>query len=131
MVWFIRRSAGLLGRDHSPPQEPAPPQDATRSIPQSLYHACSAGRPYLEYRARNLAILNRHFDHVLAVSNRVSEIAVRHGDANNHHLPQRALGHVCPVEDLAQWQLKQPELFVSGVSNLPGLDTKKGLEKMF
>ncbi len=86
---------------------------------------------YLEYRARNLAIVNRHFDHVLAVSNRVSEIAVRHGDANNHHLPQRALGHVCPVEALAQWQLKQPELFVSEVSNLPGLDTKKGLEKMF
>lgn len=53
----------------------------------------------------------------------MSEIAVRHGDANNHHLPQRAIGHVCPVEALAQWQLKQPELFVSEVSNLPGLDT--------
>ncbi len=39
-----------------------------------------------------------------------------------HHLPQRALGHGCPVAALEQWRLKQPELFVSEVSNLPGLD---------
>ncbi|MGB4335207.1 MAG: IS481 family transposase, partial [Chromatiaceae bacterium] len=40
----------------------------------------------------------------------------------NHHLPQRALGHVCPVEALEQWRVKQPELFVSEINNLPGLD---------
>ena len=115
------------------------PLTAARAGTTSGCHAFNTPSPLprlfggstLEYRACNLAIVNRHFDHVLAVSNRVSEIAVRHGDANNHHLPQRALGHVCPVEALAQWQLKQPDLFVSEVSNLPGLDTKKGLEKMF
>ncbi len=41
----------------------------------------------------------------------------------NHHLPQRALGHVCPVAALEQGQLKQPELFVSEINNLPGLDS--------
>ena len=41
----------------------------------------------------------------------------------NHHLPQRALGHVCPVAALEQGRVKPPELFVSEINNLPGLDT--------
>ena len=46
----------------------------------------------------------------------------RYVNVYNHHLPQRALGHVCPVEALEQWRVKQPELFVSEINNLPGLD---------
>ena len=38
------------------------------------------------------------------------------------HSPQPALGQVCPLEALAQWQLKQPELFVSEFNNPPGFD---------
>ena len=40
----------------------------------------------------------------------------------NYHIPQRALGQVCPVEALEQWRVKQPGLFVSEINNLPGLD---------
>lgn len=36
--------------------------------------------------------------------------------------PQRALGHISPVEALQQWYRKKPELFVSEVNNLTGLD---------
>jgi len=40
----------------------------------------------------------------------------------NRHIPQRALGHISPVEALQQWYRKKPDLFVSEVNNLPGLD---------
>ncbi len=40
----------------------------------------------------------------------------------NGYIPQRALGHVSPHEALQQWFQKQPDLFVSRVNNLPGLD---------
>jgi glycosyltransferase involved in cell wall biosynthesis len=79
---LIRRAAGLLRPDRSPLQGPAPPKDGARPLPHSLYHARSAGRSYWEYRVRNLAIVNRHFDHILAVSQRVREVAVRHGVAH-------------------------------------------------
>lgn len=39
----------------------------------------SAGMPFRQYRERNITIVNRHFDLLLAVSYRVGEIAVRHG----------------------------------------------------
>lgn len=41
----------------------------------------------------------------------------------NGYIPQRALGHVSPHEALQQWFQKQPDLFISRVNNLPGLDT--------
>jgi hypothetical protein len=53
----------------------------------------------------------------------LAETLQRYVTVYNHHLPQRALGHVCPVEALEQWRVKQPELFVSEINNLPGLDT--------
>ena len=40
----------------------------------------------------------------------------------NGYIPQRALGHVSPHEALQQWFQKQPDLFISRVNNLPGLD---------
>ena len=43
----------------------------------------------------------------------------------NHHLPQRALGHVSPIDAMQQWQEKKPELFkrpVNTLINQPGLD---------
>ena len=41
----------------------------------------------------------------------------------NHHIPQRALGHITPTQALKQWQIKQPELFVKKVYKQAGLDT--------
>jgi transposase InsO family protein len=41
----------------------------------------------------------------------------------NHHIPQRALGHLSPVQALQDWQEKCPSLFKKKVYNLTGLDT--------
>ena len=46
----------------------------------------------------------------------------RYASIYNGYIPQRALGHVSPHEALQQWFQKQPDLFVSRVNNLPGLD---------
>jgi hypothetical protein len=40
----------------------------------------------------------------------------------NHHIPQRALGHVSQVEALKAWRKKKPELFVKRVYKQAGLD---------
>ncbi len=57
-----------------------------------------------------------------ALATRRCRSGERYVDVYNHHLPPRVLGQVCPVEALAQWQLKQLELFVSRVNNFTGLD---------
>jgi transposase InsO family protein len=41
----------------------------------------------------------------------------------NQLIPQRALGHQTPVQALAAWQAKKPELFVIRVQKQPGLDS--------
>jgi len=41
----------------------------------------------------------------------------------NHHIPQRALGHIAPVQALQDWQGRCPALFKKKVYNLTGLDT--------
>ncbi len=46
-------------------------------------------------------------------------------DVYNHHIPQKALGHITPVQALKQWQKKRPEIFVKRVYNHAGLDTYK------
>jgi transposase InsO family protein len=40
----------------------------------------------------------------------------------NHHIPQRNLGHISPVQALKNWQQKRPELFKKKVYNHTGLD---------
>ncbi len=40
----------------------------------------------------------------------------------NHQIPQKALGHISPVEALKDWQKQRPELFKKKVYNLTGLD---------
>jgi IS30 family transposase len=44
-------------------------------------------------------------------------------DLYNGHIPQRALGHVSPIQALKNWREKQPALFVREVNNLAGLDS--------
>ena len=41
----------------------------------------------------------------------------------NHHIPQKAPGHITPIQALKQWQEKRPEIFVKKVYNHAGLDT--------
>jgi hypothetical protein len=41
----------------------------------------------------------------------------------NHHIPQRALGHVSPIDALNSWRTKKPELFVKRVYEQAELDT--------
>lgn len=52
----------------------------------------------------------------------LEDTLLRYVSIYNHHIPQRALGHICPVEALHEWFQKKPDLFVSDVKNLPGLD---------
>lgn len=41
----------------------------------------------------------------------------------NHQLPQKALGHVSPIQAMKQWQRSHPELFNRRVTNQPGHDS--------
>jgi transposase InsO family protein len=40
----------------------------------------------------------------------------------HHHLPQKALGHRCPMEAMKQWYTDKPDLFTKQPRNLPGPD---------
>lgn len=40
----------------------------------------------------------------------------------NHHLPQKALGHISPVQAMKNWQASNPSLFHERVVNLPRHD---------
>ena len=40
----------------------------------------------------------------------------------NHHIPQRSLGHLTPVDALKHWRRKKPELFVKQVYKQAELD---------
>ena len=41
----------------------------------------------------------------------------------NHHIPQRALNHLSPIEAMKKWQREKPELFTKRVYKHAGLDT--------
>jgi transposase InsO family protein len=41
----------------------------------------------------------------------------------NHHLPQKALGHRCPMDAMKQWYAHRPDLFTKQPRNHPGPDT--------
>ena len=42
----------------------------------------------------------------------------------NQQIPQKALGHIAPIQALKNWYQKAPDLFKKRVYNLTGLDTK-------
>jgi len=41
----------------------------------------------------------------------------------NHHIPQKNLGHITPVDALKNWKKTHPNLFKKSIYNLTGLDT--------
>jgi hypothetical protein len=40
----------------------------------------------------------------------------------NPHIPQKALGHIAPIQALKNWQETHPRLFKKKACNLAGLD---------
>ena len=58
-----------------------------------------------------------------AAAANLEETLTRYVRLYNHQIPQKALGHISPVEALKDWQKQHPELFKKKVYNLPGLDT--------
>ena len=48
---------------------------------------------------------------------------LRHVWLYNHHLPQKALGHRCPMDAMKQWYTEKPHLFSKIPRNRPGPDT--------
>ena len=48
---------------------------------------------------------------------------LRYADLYNHHIPQKALGHIPPIQALKNWQASHPHLFHKQVYYLAGLDT--------
>jgi len=45
----------------------------------------------------------------------------RYVQVYNQHIPQKALGHIPPLQAMKNWYQKQPNLFKKRVYNLPGL----------
>ncbi|SDY50289.1 Integrase core domain-containing protein, partial [Allochromatium warmingii] len=43
----------------------------------------------------------------------------------NHQIPQKALGHIAPIQALKDWQQQCPERFKKRVYNLAGLDIRE------
>ncbi len=54
----------------------------------------------------------------------LQETLTRYLWAYNHRVPQRALGLMTPIEKLQWWYSERPDLFVSKVDNVTGLDIK-------
>ena len=50
--------------------------------------------------------------------------------AYNHHIPQRALGHVSPVDSLKNWHQKKPELFRKRIYKQAELDSYGSIGRM-
>jgi glycosyltransferase involved in cell wall biosynthesis len=75
---LIRRLAGPIRPE---PRGAAPIGATPRTSINSVYSSRASGQIYRQYRSRNLSIVNQFFDQILVVSNRVKEIAVRYGIA--------------------------------------------------
>ena len=48
----------------------------------------------------------------------------RYVQVYNQHIPQKALGHIAPIQALKEWHEKRSELFKKRVYNFRGLDNK-------
>lgn len=53
----------------------------------------------------------------------LKETLMRYLRIYNHHIPQKNLGHITPIEALKNWKEKRPDLFKKLVYNQSGLDT--------
>jgi hypothetical protein len=46
-----------------------------------------------------------------ASSSELHETLNNYAQVYNYHIPQKALGHIAPIEALKKWQTMKPELF--------------------
>ena len=60
-----------------------------------------------------------HFDS----SEELSITLHRYMKIYNHHIPQKNIGHLTPIQKLKEWQKIKPELFNKKVYDLAGLDS--------
>ncbi|MCP4491276.1 MAG: IS481 family transposase [Gammaproteobacteria bacterium] len=56
-------------------------------------------------------------------SRQLKETLMRYLRIYNHHIPQKNLGHITPVEALKNWRKTHPDLFKKMVYNQSGLDS--------
>ena len=52
----------------------------------------------------------------------LEQTLTRYAQVYNQHIPQRALGHIAPIQALKNWYKTHPHLFKKRVYNLAGLD---------
>jgi transposase InsO family protein len=55
-------------------------------------------------------------------SQTLADTLTRYVRLYNHQIPQKALGHLSPVQALKDWQQKEPKRFKKQVYNLTGLE---------
>ncbi len=53
----------------------------------------------------------------------LEETITRYVDLYNQHIPQKALGHIPPINAMKKWYKNKPQLFIKRVYNHTGLDT--------
>jgi transposase InsO family protein len=56
-------------------------------------------------------------------SQSLAETITRYVKVYNQHIPQKALGHISPIQAMKNWYQTHPELFRKRVYNLTGLDS--------
>ncbi|MBB1078238.1 IS481 family transposase, partial [Rhodoferax sp. 4810] len=55
-------------------------------------------------------------------AHQLEQTLINYARVYNHQIPQKALGHISPVQSLKNWQRQCPERFNKRVYNLTGLD---------
>jgi hypothetical protein len=105
-----------------------PPAD-TPSIAFSAAHAIEhrLTKPYTPKTNGMIERFNRRISEVLKSTHfrsaqELEQTLLGYARVYNHQIPQKALGHISPVEVLKHWQITRPELFKKSVCNLAGFD---------
>ena len=55
-------------------------------------------------------------------SEHLEQVLTNYLQIYNHHIPQKNLGHITPIQAMKNWQAKEPGLFYKKVYDLSGLD---------
>ena len=72
------------------------------------------------FNGRISEVLNTHR---FRSAEHLSQTITRYAETYNAYIPQRALGHIAPLDALANWYQTDPSLFIREVTNQTGLDT--------
>ena len=100
------------------------PFDRTCAVHNITHRLTKVRRPQTNgmverFNGRIAEVLNStHFDS----SKTLNETITHYVNLYNHAIPQRALGHISPIEAVQQWQRSHPYLFKITEHNLTGRD---------